>query len=430
MVKFLLICLTLWSSLCGGEVLFILTSDLHGGLKKFSHLAPVIRRYPSAVKADAGDIFQGDYFVDKSSGLPMLKALDSLGYDLIVPGNHDLEYPLETMQNWSRNFSGKILAGQWHLKGLDLPGMAVVARDGYKLGIIALGDVGIKKRIAFLPGLSYSDEVEIVRNAVEVLKKEQCHAFILLCHIGVGNFGILNKIVREIPEIDLIAGAHSHRADVGRRIGRALAVQAGAHGECAVLLRFNFAENGRLQYIRSELLYPEKSADPEIYALYRDLQKKFSETSFLELGKFSGADEFGMVAAEIIRKAAATDGAFFRFPSERFPKLLSEEKLFYLLPYGNRIIKITADGDLIHKFIGRRRHKSKRFFKAGNFSKKGKITVAVSDYFFLKEKDLHEFEVEGIGKFERIEIIKALKSGEYREFLAEKVEKSPSGTKL
>ena len=430
MVKFLLICLTLWSTLCGGEVFFILTSDLHGSLKKFSRLAPVIRRYPDAVKADAGDLFQGDYLVDKSSGIPMLNALDSLGYDLIVLGNHDLEYPLEVMKNWSRNFSGKILAGQWKLQGLDLPGIAIVERNGYKLGIIALGDVGLRKRTAFMPGLSYSDEAEVVRNAVEALKKEKCDSFILVCHIGVGNFGILNKIVREVPEIDVIAGAHSHRADAGRRIGRALAVQAGSHGESAVLLRLNFADDGKLQYVRSELLFPEKSTDPAISALYQNLKNQFSEKMPPELGNFSGAEQFGMIAAEIIRRTTGTDGAFFRFPIERFPGVLNEENLFYLLPYGNRIIRVTADGELIRKFINRRRHKSRRFFRAGDFSKSGKITLAVSDHFFLNEKELHGFEVDGSDKFERIEIIKALKSGEYREIIPEKVEKSPSGTKL
>ncbi len=430
MVKFLLICLTLWSTLCGGEVFFILTSDLHGSLKKFSYLAPVIRRYPTAVKADAGDLFQGDYLSDKSFGIPMLKALDHLGYDLVVLGNHDLEYPLEVMKNWSRNFSGKILAGQWKLPGLELPGIAIVERNGYKLGILALGDVGLRKRVNLIPGLIYSDEIEVLRNGIEKLKKAKCDAFILVCHIGVGNFGILNKIVREVPEIDVIAGAHSHNADAGRRIGRALAVQAGSHGESAVLLRLNFADNGNLQYIRSELLLPERSVDPEISALHGELKNQFSGKFSPVLGKFSDAAQFGVITAEIIRRAAGTDAAFFRFPAEKYPRVLNEENLFNLLPYGNRIVVITADGELIRKFINRRRHRSKRFFRAGDFSKTGKMTIAVSDHFFLKEKDLHGFEVHGSNKFERIEIIKALKNGEYREIIPEKVEKSPSGTKL
>ena len=100
------------------------------------------------------------------------------------------------------------------------------------------------------------------------------------------------------------------------------------------------------------------------------------------------------------------------------------------MPFGNRIVKITAEREDFRKFIKKRRRKNKAFFQVGNFNGDGKITVAVSDHFFLSEKDLHLFKVSEIGRFERDEILKALKNDEYRKIIREKVEKSSSGTTL
>jgi 2',3'-cyclic-nucleotide 2'-phosphodiesterase (5'-nucleotidase family) len=425
MVKFLIICLPLWSFLYGGEVFFVLTSDLHGNLEHFAYLAPVIRRYPQAVKIDAGDMFQGSFHVNKADGLPVLKALDILGYELAVLGNHDLEYPLETMQLWQRSFSGTLMGGQWKLKNLSLPNRLIVERNGYKIGIISLGDVGTEKRTVYWHDLSYCDETATVRSAVDALKKERCQAFILVAHISGGNFGTLNSIVRDVPEIDVIAYAHSHRSVLGKRTGRALVVQADSHGKSAILFKLNFDKDGKLSFVRSEKLLPAEFPDVEIMKLVVG-----NENNFPKLTEFAEAAEFGAVSAEILRRAAGAEAAFFRFPQESFPAHLTEKTLFELLPFGNRIVKITAEREALRKFIKKRRRKNKKFFSVGNFSGNGKITVAVSDHFFLSEKDLQLFQAREVGKFERDEILKALKNGEYRKIMHEKVEKSPSGTTL
>ena len=418
MVKLCILYLWLWGSLCGAEVFFIATSDLHGRVDRLAFLAPVLRNYPDAVKVDAGDLFQGNYAVNESGGFPVIDALNSLEFDLIVLGNHDFEYPLNTMKGWQSRFSGTILGGQWHYRGLELPGFAVVERSGFRIGVIALGDVGMKKRTVFIPDLSCIDEAAAVRNAVEELKKQKCDAFILLCHISVANFGTLNKVVREVPEIDAVVGAHSHKAASGNMINRTLAVQPEAYAGSAVLLRLNFDSEKKLRFIRSEQLRPGNEEDPAISAIARNAEKKYAVSGQEVLAEFLDIDHFGMMAAEAIRRAAGSDAAFFRFHSKNFSCRMTEMGLFDLLPFGNRIVKITADKEAVLKFINRRRRKKNAFYRVGNFSK-DKLSIAVSDYFFLQEKDLHRFEAREIGIFERDVIRNALKSGEYREFMPE-----------
>lgn len=429
MVKICFLCLWLWGSLCGSEVFFIATSDLHGRLDRLAFLAPVLRNYPDAVKVDAGDLFQGNYIVNESGGLAVIDALNSLKFDLIILGNHDFEYPLHVMKSWQSRFAGKILAGQWKYRGFDLSGSAVIERRGFRIGVIALGDVGMKKRVAFIPELSYSDEAVVVRHAVNELKKQRCDVFILVCHISVSNFRTLNKVIRAVPEIDAVIGAHSHKAASGNMINQTLAVQPEAYAGSAVLLRLNFDENKRLRFIRAEQLRPGGRKDPEISAVLDDAEKRCTAYGEEVLAEFSDIDHFGIVAAEAIRRAAGCDGAFFRFHPKKFTGRLTGKELFRMMPFGNRIIKISAEKDAVLKFINRKRRGKRKFYRVGDFSK-NKLSIAVSDHFFLQEEELHRFKGCETGSFERDLIHDMLKNGEYREFMPKQVEKSSSGTKL
>lgn len=412
MIKTFLLSLALWSSLCGAEVFFIVTADLHGNLDKFSRLAPAIRAYPEAVKADAGDLFQGNYAVNEAQGIPVLDALNMLGYEIIVLGNHDLEYPLRVMQRWQAHFSGKILGGQWGLRGLKLPGFTVVERHGIRIGVIALGDVGLKKRTPFWQDLSYHDEVKTVRVAVDELKKFHCHAMVLIAHAGVGNFGLFNRLLRDVPEIDAVIGAHSHKSVPGRRIRGKLAVQPDSHSESAVLLRMTFDREKKLKFIRSELLRPADERDEAVMALKNSAEAQSMARGSELLGKVESMEKFGTFAARSIRQAVGADVAFFRCEGADFTGELTRKKLYEKLPFGNRIVKVAIDREALMRFIKKRRRKNKKFFISGSPDKE-RVILAVSDFFWLKESDLHHWKSCVSGKFERDVIIEALeKAGE------------------
>lgn len=85
------------------KVSFILTNDIHGylapGLTYLSSIAQQIRNrseYKDEKAAlfviDSGDQFQGTLMSNYDEGLTTFKVLNQIGYDAIIPGNHDYDF--------------------------------------------------------------------------------------------------------------------------------------------------------------------------------------------------------------------------------------------------------------------------------------------------------------------------------------------------
>lgn len=85
------------------KVSFLLTNDLHGhvenGLTYLGSIADQIRSSPEYKKneaalivLDSGDQFQGTLMSNFDEGETMFKTLNQIGYDAVIPGNHDYDF--------------------------------------------------------------------------------------------------------------------------------------------------------------------------------------------------------------------------------------------------------------------------------------------------------------------------------------------------
>ena len=408
----------------GGEVEFIVTGDLHGRLEKLALLAPEISKYPRAVKADLGDIVQGNYAMVCAEALPVIEVFNLLGYDFLIPGNHDLEFGTRVLQRWQRNFRGSILAAQWHLAGLDLPGYRIIERDGIRIGVIGLGDAGLKKYAGFRRDLTCIDEVSAVRKIVPELKKAGCNAVVLLCHIAISNYPVMNRLLREVPEIDAVIGGHSHREGAGSVSYGVLMAQPGAYGASAVKLTLVFDEQRKFKFASSCLLRGGKVRDSRIMAIMRRAENAVVPEADRVLREFAGMREFGMSAAEIIRRAGDGEMAVFSFYAKNFSRKVTGRTLFRMLSYGNRIsvawIPQEKIGELRRRFSG-----ESGYFVTGS-SGSGVVKVVMSDFLLTKVAEL-SVKAAVTPLFERQEIEKALKMPEFK---VRDIEKSSRSTKL
>ena len=404
----IILTLLLWiGPVHGSEVTFVITADLHGKLTDMARLAPVIAGYPEAVKVDLGDFAQGNYEVIRHHALPVIDLFNHLGYDLLIPGNHDLEHPPEILHQWQKVFKGKILTGQWKLGNFATGAYTVIERRNYRIGVIALGETGLKKRLRFWPELLFQDEVETVLRSLRELR-HKCDAIVLFCHISPSNYPAISRILKAAPEIDAVAGAHSHRELPGGIIRNVLTVQPGSHGQSAVVMKLNFDRHRKkLKYIRSFIVRAGERSDPAVEALCRRWQNKVSSGEIPGKINFSSAGEFGEFAAGVIRQKAGTQMAIVAFDPQKFDGTVDSRKLFDLFPYGNRIATVEVDQKTVKKLL-RRRKRSEKFFVSGTLTGQ-KVTLAVSDYLLLREKILQEFPGRISSLFERQVISEALK---------------------
>ncbi|MBR2345731.1 MAG: metallophosphoesterase [Lentisphaeria bacterium] len=392
-----------------GEVLFIATADLHGDIEAFARLSPVIRRYPGALKADAGDLIQGGYNAERYAGVPMFEALNSLGYDIFVPGNHEFEFAPEHFIRWSRIFNGRILGVQWDY-GKYSPVRHTVLQSGiYRIGVIGLGELKLYERQKFYPGLHYREYLPALQSSIAALRPEKCDAIILICHVSPdGPGGRIFRILRQFPEISAVVCAHSHQELPGMVIADRMVIQPGAKGKSAALLKLHFSSDRRLQYVCGNLLYPGNGCDREIMAVKERTDKQLQAEKSVVSGNFTSTAQFGIQTVRLLRRAYNVDAAIMVLGRQDICGTLNREKLFQLLPYRNRVWIVKISLSDFKRLAGRMRKKKVYCFTDTAPGASGIIRAAVPDHVLWRAGEKLNISLEHIAGFERQRVIEEL----------------------
>ena len=411
--------LLILSSIYAGEVYVIGTADLHGNIRNLAKLAPVFRRYPQAVKVDAGDLMQGNFAVRELHGKPMIEALNYLDFDVWVPGNHEFEFESRDFRQWSKDFHGVILGAQWRFGGYKPAGHTVIKRGRYRIGIIGLGESKIAKKLRFYPDLVWQNEMSALREAVNALTAEKCHAVILVCHIGaMGNYGEVHRFLQTFPEIDAVICAHSHREHFGDIVSGRLVTQAGPHGKSAVLLTLKFDADDTLEYVNSQLVYPDERSDAGIINIAAEAERSVRAQSEKYYGECADAGRFGAVAAEAVRIVTGADAAVVSFNEKYFCRRITGSVLFELFPFGNRLVMVEMDLTRLRRWVSRYDKPPRRCaLSVAPGISKGTVKVVMSDFLCSQIRGLKEAKVGVLPFFER-------------ETIAGQLEKLLSGTIL
>ena len=86
-----------------GQVVIVHTNDSHGYYDEnlgFTSVASIAKDYESrgatVFVVDAGDAFQGTASTMLTHGHSTVPVMNAVGYDLMVPGNHEFDYTLDT----------------------------------------------------------------------------------------------------------------------------------------------------------------------------------------------------------------------------------------------------------------------------------------------------------------------------------------------
>lgn len=168
---------------------------------------------------DTGDMFQGSQLSVETTGKALQPILNSMGYDLYLPGNWEVIYYKEAMQRLLGGLTApKICANMYHDldKGkrgeLIFPPYYVWNIAGIKIGFIGYTDplVPIRQSPAYSKGIAYSKPEENLQEYIKILKeKEQCDYLILLSHLGLSQqISLANSAA--CKGVDYIFGGDTH----------------------------------------------------------------------------------------------------------------------------------------------------------------------------------------------------------------------------
>ena len=93
-VMAMLLSLTVWAGAEEtGEIVIVHTNDVHCAYLAYDKVAALAK--DADLLIDAGDAVQGDVIGTLSEGGYIVEIMNTLGYDLAVPGNHEFDYGME-----------------------------------------------------------------------------------------------------------------------------------------------------------------------------------------------------------------------------------------------------------------------------------------------------------------------------------------------
>ena len=193
--------------------------DNMGGIARRKVIVDSVRSAEKNVMLiDAGDAVQGTLYFNLYGGEVEQKAMNALGYDLRILGNHEFDNGIDSLAAVLDEADSRFLATNYDLA--DTP----LARKFQKYDIRRYGD----RRIGFIAinldpkgmiadgnynGLEYLDAVEAANSAAWWLKNvDSCDMVVAITHIGYdpavppGD----KSLAAASDNIDVIIGGHSH----------------------------------------------------------------------------------------------------------------------------------------------------------------------------------------------------------------------------
>ena len=235
------------------DLFIIHTNDVHGRIVEedgqigYSRLATLLNMARSMTDnilvLDAGDTLHGTILANYSEGQAVAEIMDMLGYDAMVPGNHDFNYGfqrLEEVDGWAReNGSFRILSANISDEDgyLFFQPYQIYDFNGFSVCVLGLTtpDTKTMSHPANTEGVEFLSQA-VLDNAQKAidLAHELADYVVVLGHIGYEKArpeSITSAdIAAALDGIDLFIDGHSHTVmDGGERVNGTLIVSTGEY---------------------------------------------------------------------------------------------------------------------------------------------------------------------------------------------------------
>lgn len=220
------------------------TNDTHARVTEgdgmgFAKISALIQQTkqdnPNTLILDAGDTFHGQTIATLNRGESIADIMNAIGYDAMVPGNHDFNYGSGRLSELNGITNFPILAA--NVKNADgtdfLAPYTIKEIAGLKVGIFGLAtpETTYKTHPDNVKGLAFTDPVAAAAETTALLK-DQTDIIICLAHLGMDTASTDTsiKVANEVKGIDLIIDGHSHTVlEQGQVVGDTLIVSTGEY---------------------------------------------------------------------------------------------------------------------------------------------------------------------------------------------------------
>ena len=198
------------------EFVILSTNDMHASLENMARLATAVKECRDTVftvVVDAGDRWTGNAYVDLAEGrLPMIRLMNSVGYDVVTLGNHDFDAGIETLDRAVKYAEFDVVCANMHsesaLLGSVAPRKHITTPEGVQIDIVGVvtsyanghpdgNDVNFE-------GLSFENPQVVAERECEGLRGD---VKLLLSHMGDDRD---RELALRYGGYDIIIGGHTH----------------------------------------------------------------------------------------------------------------------------------------------------------------------------------------------------------------------------
>ena len=238
----------------------------------YAHLATYLekarKKNQHTFLIDTGDMFQGSELSVKTTGKAMIPILNSLNYNLFLPGNWEVVYYKKAMQTLLGTLNApKVCANMYHDNGggvkgeLVFPAYHVWNVKGVKIGFVGYTDplVPLRQSPMYSKGIIYTKPEENLAHYVDVLRnQEQCAYVLLVAHLGLSQQIHLANLP-QCAGVDYILGGDTHERVRKPIVCKyAKVVEPGAFGSFVGRLQLTIQQG---KVIKDEYFLDEINAD-------------------------------------------------------------------------------------------------------------------------------------------------------------------------
>ncbi len=315
---------------------------------------------------DAGDTFHGQTFATLTEGESIVQVLDTVGLDLLTPGNHDFNYGYDRLLELRDLANFKVITANVVKDGKrDFPSYAIIEKGGYRIGVfgITTPETAYKTHPNNVEGVTFQDPTATAQRIVSALEGK-VHLIVALGHIGIDDASEKNTydILESVEGIDLFIDGHSHSTiEGGMMVGDTLLVQTGEYDKNLgkVTITFDAGE----PTLSAELISKEAAADlmenEEVAAAIAEINTYIDEITSEMVGETSvaleGAREYvrtgetnlGNLASDAMLAETGADVAFTNGGGIRgsiAAGSITVKDIITVFPFGNYVVTKDVTG--------------------------------------------------------------------------------------
>ena len=209
----------------GDSFTIIHTNDTHCfydgdggvGFPTVSALKEQYSRKGVVFTVDAGDFLQGNSYGTMTTGQGSVDVMNTIGYDLCVPGNHEFDFGLDVLLERVGQLDFPIICANLVYSDTGenvFDGYIVLEKRGIRVGFFGLltPETPTVTTEGAMGNTKVTDPVTAAEEMVSVLRAQNVDAVVAVGHLGVAREGFItsDELCRDVPGIDIFIDGHSH----------------------------------------------------------------------------------------------------------------------------------------------------------------------------------------------------------------------------